>query len=86
MKEYCVCKHSKDQHTETNGKHWARLQNQLVGYKEHSLADREKFWAKFLTEGSDDEWRCENEKCKCDSFKLDNLKLIEDIAKERKLI
>ena len=85
MTEYCTCGHSKTQHSETNDKHWNRFQNQLVGYKERDIKDRERFWKKFLTEGSDDEWKCT--KCKkCNGFKLDNLRLVEDMAKEKKLI
>lgn len=77
----CICGDSSRQHTKMNKKSWDRLNKQLEGYNEGSWKDREMFWDKFLTEGSIEEWRC-NE-CDCEAFKMDNLKYLEQKYKER---
>jgi hypothetical protein len=83
MKEFiCICGHSSRQHTKMNKKSWDRLDKQLEGYKENSLQDREKFWTKFLTDGSQDEWRCSE--CDCESCKMDNLRYLEELYEAKK--
>jgi hypothetical protein len=78
----CICGCSSREHTKLNRKAWDRLDKQLEGYKENSMKDREEFWEKYLTNGSQDEWACTG--CNCRAFKQDNLKFLEDKLKEKK--
>ena len=82
IETFCICSHSRKQHTKMGTKAWDRLFKQLEGYKESSMFDREKFWKKYLLEGTQEEWKC-NE-CNCEAFKMDNLKYLEQKYKEKK--
>ena len=83
MTKYCMCKHSKTAHSELGPGHWGRLNKQLAGYKD-TPTSRKRFWKKFLLNQSDSDWRCN--KCQCSEFKLDNLRYVEDLAKEKDLV
>ena len=84
MKEFlCICGCSSRVHTKMNKKSWDRLNKQLEGYKEKNMEYRNKFWKKFMTGGSQDEWRCSE--CDCDSCKMDNLKYLEQEYDRRNL-
>jgi len=64
-----------------NQKSWDRLHKQTEGYKEDNPEKRNAFWMKFLTGGSNDEWKCSE--CSCQAFKMDNLKYLEEKAHEK---
>jgi len=81
-KSFCICGHLTIQHSKMGKKAWDRLDKQLEGYKESSMVDREKFWKKYLSEGTQEEWQCTQ--CTCESFKRDNLRYLEEKAKEKK--
>ena len=78
----CICGCSRRQHSKMNKKAWDRLDKQLEGYKESSIVDREKFWKKYLSEGTQEEWACTQ--CDCSQFHMDNLKFLEEKLKEKK--
>jgi hypothetical protein len=65
-----------------NGKAYDRLNKQIEGYKENSQKDREKFWKKYLTTGTDDERACSQ--CDCKSLRMDNLRYLEKLYEENK--
>ena len=81
-KSFCICGHLTIQHSKMGKKAWDRLDKQLEGYKEPSMIDREKFWKKYLSEGTQEEWQCTQ--CNCEAFKRDNLRYLEEKAKEKR--
>ena len=77
----CICGHRSDKHSKSNGKSMERLNRQLKGYQD-TLANREKFWKEFLSNIKLEEFGCGE--CKCESFKQDNLKYLEDLYEVKK--
>jgi len=77
----CICSHPNTQHSKMGKKAWDRLDKQLEGYKESSMVDREAFWKKYLSEGTQEEWKCTQ--CNCEAFKMDNLRYLEEKLKEK---
>lgn len=78
----CTCGHINKKHSESNGKSMERLTKQLdEGYIDN-LKNRSKFWKRFLSEIKLDEFGCSI--CKCDSFKQNNLKYLEDLYDKKK--
>lgn len=80
----CICGCSSREHTRMNNKAWDRLNKQIAEIEAPDTPEnREKFWAKFLSDGGStaDEWACST--CSCGSFKMDNLKFLEDRYKEK---
>ena len=77
----CICGCSSRVHTNMNKKCWDRLNKQIKGYKRDTSKNREKFWNKFLTGGSNDEWQCSE--CDCQAFKMDNLRYLEQKLNEK---
>jgi hypothetical protein len=78
----CICGCSSRVHTKMNQKSWDRLNKQMEGYKEDTPEKREAFWTEFLTGDSQEEWACSE--CDCKSFKMDNLRYLEERLKEKK--
>jgi hypothetical protein len=77
----CICSHRYSKHTKSNGKSWGRLQKQLDNYKD-TPKNRHKFWFKYLTGSTPDEFQCSE--CDCSSFKMDNLRFLEDKLEKKK--
>lgn len=76
----CICGCSSRVHTKMNSKAWDRFHRQLDNYEDDNLDARKKFWDKYMTGGTQEEWACSE--CDCKAFKMDNLRYLEEKLKE----